>query len=54
MSKIFIGIIFFVSQFSFSEELSDFEKMLSGFPECKFDGVYLDLDKQIPQHKYFP
>lgn len=53
MSKIFIGIIFFVSQFSFSEELSDFEKMLSGFPECNFDGVYIDFDSKLPVHSYF-
>ena len=51
--KLLIFFVLFASSFSFSKDVSDFEKMLSGFPECKFDGVYLDFDSKVPQHKYF-
>lgn len=36
-----------------SNELSEFEEMLVGFPSCQFDGVYLDLKTKAPVHKYF-
>jgi len=43
--KFFIVFILFISHFSFSKELSDFEKMLVGFPDCKFNKVYYDFEK---------
>ena len=51
--KIIIGCLIIFSHLTLSKELSDFEEMLSGFPECKFNGVYLGLDRQISQNKYF-
>ncbi len=51
--KWLIVSLLFISSFSFSKELSDFEKMLSGFPSCNFNGVFLDLNTLVPQHKYF-
>ncbi len=50
--KFLIVILLFVSNLSFSKELSDFEKMLSGFPECRFDGLYVDSKSRVPAHNY--
>lgn len=46
-------LMLLLPQICLSDELSDFEMMLKGFPECKFEGVYLELETLIPQHKYF-
>ena len=35
------------------EHYSDFEKMLSGFPTCDFEDVYIEIDGSIPRHSYF-
>ena len=32
---------------------SDFEKMLSGFPSCEFENLYVDYATHVPQHQYF-
>ncbi len=50
--KFLIVILLFVSNLSFSKELSDFEKMLSGFPECKFNEFFLDEKTGEPIHEF--
>ena len=35
------------------KELSDFEKMLEGFSECKFENVYVEYVSKKPLHDYF-
>ncbi len=51
--KFLIVIFLFISNFSFSKELSDFEKMLSGFPDCRFSNMYYDVEKNYIDNKYF-
>lgn len=35
------------------KELSDFEKMLKGFRECKFEKLYVEFGSTKPLHDYF-
>ena len=51
--KILIFPLIFFSNLSFSKGLSDFEKMLAGFPECKFNKIYYDFEKNTVDNEFF-
>lgn len=36
-----------------NKKLSDFEKMLEGFAECKFNGMYVDYNTHEPKNDFF-
>ncbi len=47
-------LIFFLLPIScMAKKESEFEKMLAGFPECKFENLYVDYKTHEPQHQYF-
>jgi hypothetical protein len=51
--KFLIAILLFISSFASSKELSEFEKMLSGFPVCRFKNMYYDAEKNYVDNEYF-
>lgn len=36
-----------------AKKVSDFESMLAGFSDCRFESVYINEDIDVPSHKYF-